>query len=180
MFPRRPALSARNVRIVFAIAWPVHMPTNSLSAVVRPASSSDSDSDYGARAHKKKKKLRASAEEVRVSSRGIRVPNYVDDIQDFEKLEEVDDDSNGYYVDPNIQYQEEDEIEAVLAHSREEGRESDEKDVWYENVVSACRFFDHCLCPFIIPSSGSISSGKTFLTSTTPTRPMNSSNVSGA
>ncbi len=72
------------------------MATNCLSAVVRPASSSDSDSDYGARAHKKKKKQRASAEEGRVSSRGIRVPNYVDDIQDFEKLEEDEDDSTGY------------------------------------------------------------------------------------
>lgn len=77
--PRCSALSARNARTVFAIAWPVH----SLSAVVRPAFSSDSDSDYGARANKKKKKMRASAEEVRVSNRGIRVRNCVDDIQDL-------------------------------------------------------------------------------------------------
>ncbi|KAF8200678.1 SNF2 family N-terminal domain-containing protein [Pholiota molesta] len=101
---------------------------------VRHASSSDSDSDYGARAHKKKKKQRSSAEEVRVSSRGTKVPNYVDDVQDFEKFEEADEDSNGYYVDPNVQYQEEDEIEAVLGHSREEGREDDPEDIWFENV----------------------------------------------
>ncbi|KAF8973120.1 transcription regulator [Flammula alnicola] len=82
----------------------------------------------------KKKKQRSSADEVRVSSRGTKVPNYVDDVQDFEKFEEVDEDSNGYYVDPNIQYQEEDEIEAVLGHSREEGREDDPEDVWFENV----------------------------------------------
>jgi chromodomain-helicase-DNA-binding protein 1 len=109
---------------------------SSLSVAVRHASSSDSDSDYGARAHKKKKKQRSSAEEVRVSSRGTKVPNYVDDVQDFEKFEEADEDSNGYYVDPNVQYQEEDEIEAVLGHSREEGREDDPEDIWFENVVS--------------------------------------------
>ncbi|KDR75210.1 hypothetical protein GALMADRAFT_249186 [Galerina marginata CBS 339.88] len=114
--------------------------TSSASAIrpkatpVRQASSSDSDSDYGARAHKKKKKQRLSADEVRVSSRGTKVPNYVDDVQDFEKFEEQDEDSNGYYVDPNITYQEEDEIEAVLGHSREEGREDDPEDVWFENV----------------------------------------------
>ncbi|KAF8160806.1 SNF2 family N-terminal domain-containing protein [Crassisporium funariophilum] len=103
-------------------------------APVRQASNSDSDSDYGSRAHKKKKKHRASADEVRVSSRGTKVPNYVDDIQDFEKFEEPEEDQNGYYVDPNEQYQEEDEIEAVLGHSRDEGREDDPEDLWFENV----------------------------------------------
>ena len=110
--------------------------TSSFLVPVRQASSSDSDSDYGARAHKKKKRSRLSADEVRVSSRGTKVPNYVDDVQDFEKFEDQDQDSTSYYVDPNIQYQEEDEIEAVLGHSREEGREADPEDVWFENVVS--------------------------------------------
>lgn len=105
-------------------------------APVRQASSSDSDSDYGARAHKKKKKQRASSNEVRISSRGTKVPNYVDDIQDFEKYESVDEEQ-GYYVDPNTQYQEEDEIEAVIGHTREEGREDDAEDVWFENIASA-------------------------------------------
>jgi len=105
-----------------------------LLAPVRQASSSDSDSEYGSRAHKKKKKSRPSADEVRVSSRGTKVPNYIDDVQDFEKLEE-EEDPNGYYVDPNIQYQEEDEIEAVLGHTRDEGREEDELDLWFENIV---------------------------------------------
>ncbi len=82
-----------------------------------------------------------------MSSRGIRVPRRHTGL---EKLEEVEDDSTGYYVDPNIQYQEEDEIEAVLAHNRQEGRESDEKDLWCENVVSAYHFLDHCFCPFAI------------------------------
>ena len=108
---------------------------SSILASVRQASNSDSDSDYEARAHKKKKKSRTSADEVRVSSRGVKVPNYVDDVQDFEKFEEQEPDDNGYYVDPNQHYQEEDEIEAVLGHSREEGREDDPEDLWFENLV---------------------------------------------
>jgi len=64
-----------------------------------------------------KKKSRPPPEEVRNSSRGTKVPNYVDDVQDFEKFEENV--QNGYYVDPNVQYHQEDEIEAVLGHSRE-------------------------------------------------------------
>lgn len=70
-----------------------------------------------------------------MSSRGVKVPNYVDDVHDFEKFEEQEPDDNGYYVDPNQQYQEEDEIEAVLGHSREEGREDDPEDLWFENLV---------------------------------------------
>jgi chromodomain-helicase-DNA-binding protein 1 len=100
-------------------------------------SSSDSDSDYGARSHKKKKKVRTPGDEIRVSSRGGKVPNYVDDVQDFEKYEEHEDTENGYIVDPNAQYQEEDEIEAVLGHSRDEGHENDPEDKWFENIV--CR-----------------------------------------
>ena len=101
----------------------------------RHASSSDSDSEYGSRSHKKKKKSGAPADEVRISSRGTKVPNYVDDVQDFEKFEEPVEDQNGYYVDPNIQYQEEDEIESVLGHGRDEGREDDPEDLWFENIV---------------------------------------------
>ncbi|PPR05826.1 hypothetical protein CVT26_010106 [Gymnopilus dilepis] len=102
-------------------------------AVSRP-SDSDSDSEYGSRSHRKKKKHRSSVDEVRVSSRGTKVPNYVDDVQDFEKFDEPEDEQTAYYVDPNVQYQEEDEIEAVLGHSREEGREDDPEDIWFENV----------------------------------------------
>ena len=46
--------------------------------------------------------------------------NYIGDVQDFEKSEEPIE--NGYYVNPNVQYQE-DDILAVLGHSRAEGRE---------------------------------------------------------
>lgn len=106
----------------------------------RHASSSDSDSEYGSRSHKKKKRSRPPADELRISSRGTKVPNYVDDVQDFEKFEEVED-PNGYYVDPNIQYQEEDEIEAVLSHSRDEGREDEPEDQWFENIVSMGQFY---------------------------------------
>ncbi|KAF9529183.1 chromodomain-helicase DNA-binding protein [Crepidotus variabilis] len=108
-------------------------PAQRPKAPARHASSSDSDSEYGSRSHKKKKKSRPPADELRISSRGTKVPNYVDDVQDFEKYEEVED-TNGYYVDPNIQYQEEDEIEAVLGHSRDEGREDEPEDLWYDNV----------------------------------------------
>jgi chromodomain-helicase-DNA-binding protein 1 len=106
-----------------------------LIAPARHASSSDSDSEYGSRSHKKKKKSRPPPDEVRISSRGTKVPNYADDVQDFEKFEEQVEDQNGYYVDPNVQYQEEDEIEAVLGHGRDEGREDDPEDLWFENIV---------------------------------------------
>jgi len=109
--------------------------TTALKVPARQASSSESGSDYGSRSHKKKKKSRPPPEEVRISSRGTKVPNYVDDVQDFEKFEENVEDQNGYYVDPNVQYHQEDEIEAVLGHSRDEGREDDHDDLWFENVV---------------------------------------------
>ena len=120
---------------------------SSCLAPTRLASSSDSDSEYGSRSHKKKKRARVSGEEVRVSSRGVKVPNYFDDVQDFEKFEEDEEPQNGYYADPNTQYQEEDEIEAVLGHTRDEGRENDPDDLWFENVVCerACRVVDCCL-----------------------------------
>ncbi|GLB37603.1 putative DUF4208 [Lyophyllum shimeji] len=103
-------------------------------APVRHTSTSDSDSEYGSRAHKKKKKARSSTDEIRISSRGGKVPNYIDDVQDFEKYEEEQEGENNYYADPNVQYQEEDEIEAVLGHSREEGHEDDPEDKWFENI----------------------------------------------
>ncbi|KAF9454035.1 chromodomain-helicase DNA-binding protein [Macrolepiota fuliginosa MF-IS2] len=103
-------------------------------ASTRHASSSDSDSEYGSRAHKRKKKPRQSTEEIRVSSRGGRIPNYVDDVQDFEKFDEDEPGEATYYADANAPYQEEDEIEAVLSHSRDEGHENDPEDLWFENI----------------------------------------------
>ncbi|KAF9469913.1 SNF2 family N-terminal domain-containing protein [Collybia nuda] len=107
---------------------------HNVTAPARHTSTSDSDSEYGSRAHKKKKKARASGDEIRVSSRGGKVPNYIDDVQDFEKYEDDAGTENGYYIDPNTQYQEEDEIEAVLGHSRDEGHELDAEDKWFENI----------------------------------------------
>ncbi|THV02439.1 hypothetical protein K435DRAFT_817796 [Dendrothele bispora CBS 962.96] len=101
-------------------------------APVRHASDSDSDSDYGSRS-KKKKRTRHQSDEIRVSSRGGKIPNYYDDVQDFEKFDEQVSDGT-YYVAPTQQYQEEDEIEAVLSHSRDEGRENDPEDVWFDNI----------------------------------------------
>lgn len=74
-----------------------------------------------------------SSDEVRLSSRGGKVPNYVDDVADFEKF---DSDEEPYYVDPNIEYKEEDEIEAVLSHQRDEDRLDDPEDLWFDNIVS--------------------------------------------
>jgi chromodomain-helicase-DNA-binding protein 1 len=96
--------------------------------------SSDSDSEYGARS-KKKKRPRVSADEVRTSSRGVKVPNYADDLDDFAQYDEPD---PGYYIDTNAQVKEEDEIETVLTHSRDEGREGDAEDLWYDNIVCTC------------------------------------------
>jgi len=76
-----------------------------------------------------------SGDELRVSSRGVKIPNYVDDVQDFGQFDEEEDGGSAYYVDPNVPYKEEDEIEAVLSHGREEGREDDPEDLWFDNVV---------------------------------------------
>lgn len=108
----------------------------------RHASTSDSDSEYGSRSHKKKKRARSSGDEVRTSSRGGKVPNYYDDVEDFEQFDAED--VSAVYPAPNAQYEEEDEIEAVLSHSRDEGRENDPEDLWFENVV--CVFVDFGLC----------------------------------
>ncbi|KAI9463589.1 SNF2 family N-terminal domain-containing protein [Lactarius psammicola] len=92
--------------------------------------SSDSDSEYGARS-KKKKKPRVSGDELRTSTRGVKVLNYADDVEDFEQFDEP---HPGYYIDPNAQEKENDEIEAVLGHARDEGHEDDPEDLWYENL----------------------------------------------
>lgn len=98
----------------------------------KSAEESDSDSDYGS--HSKKKKAYVSGDEIRVSSRGVKVPNYVDDVVDFEKFDS-DDAVPGYYIDPNAQYKEEDEIEAVLSHQRDEEKMDEPEDDWYHNIV---------------------------------------------
>ncbi|KAI0318392.1 SNF2 family N-terminal domain-containing protein [Amylostereum chailletii] len=90
---------------------------------------SDSDSEYGARS-KKKKRARVAGDEVRSSNRGGKVPNYTDDVEDFEQFDE----HPGYYIDTSLQEKETDEIEAVLGHSRDEGREDDPEDLWSENI----------------------------------------------
>ncbi|KZT26679.1 transcription regulator [Neolentinus lepideus HHB14362 ss-1] len=104
-------------------------------AVVKPRAitrhgSSDSGSDYGSKS-KKKKKARPS-EELRISSRGNRIPNYIDDVQDYAQYDEEEPET--YNGEASGQYQEEDEIEAVLGHSREEGREEDPEDMFYDNI----------------------------------------------
>jgi len=107
----------------------------------RPPTESDSDSDYGSRS-KKKKRARAG-DEIRVSTRGVRIPNYVDDVEDFETFEE-DTHPGYYYTEGLAQYPQEDEIEQVLTHTRDEGKEGDPEDKFYENIV---RFF--CLLPTV-------------------------------
>lgn len=96
-------------------------------------SASDSDSDYGSHS-KKKKKPKVSADEIRVSSRGGKVPNYIDDVQDFDQFDE-DDIMASTYADAAVPLKEEDEIESVLGHCRDEGHEADADDNWYSNIV---------------------------------------------
>ncbi|THH26417.1 hypothetical protein EUX98_g7773 [Antrodiella citrinella] len=93
---------------------------------------SDSDSDYGARS-KKKKKPKVSSDEIRVSSRGGKIPNYIDDVQDFEQFDEDDAAAAIAYADAT-QTKEEDEIEQVLGHCRDEDHKSDPEDNWYTNI----------------------------------------------
>lgn len=96
----------------------------------RAASASDSDSDYGARS-KKKRRSHLHGDEIRLSSRATAKPtNYVDDGHDFEA-------ERTYYIDPNTQETEEnDEIEFVLGHARDEDRLNDPEDRFFDNVVS--------------------------------------------
>ena len=103
----------------------------------RPPTESDSDSDYGSRS-KKKKRPRAG-DEIRVSTRGGKIPNYVDDVEDFEAFEE-ETHPGYYYTEAVTQYPQEDEIEQVLTHTRDEGREGDPEDKFYENIVGLPSF----------------------------------------
>ena len=130
-------------------------------AAIRHASS-DSDSDYGARS-KKKKKPRVSGDEIRVSSRGNKIPNYYEDNQDLAMLSE-EEAVETYYVDPSLT-KEDDEIEAVLSHCRDEAHEDDPEDLWYSNVVCS----KPCSISVVLEGdySVSISSGRIFRTSTT-------------
>lgn len=73
------------------------------------------------------------SDEIRISTRGGKVPNYYDDVDDFEEETHP----GYYYSDPTTQLQQEDEIEMVLTHSRDEGRESDSEDNFFDNIVSS-------------------------------------------
>ncbi|KAI0081263.1 hypothetical protein K474DRAFT_1588003, partial [Panus rudis PR-1116 ss-1] len=99
--------------------------------VRQSAAASDSDSDYGARS-KKKKRTRVANDELRVSSRGGRIPNYVDDVQDFEQFEDDEVLPAGNYNQHAAL--EEEEIEQVLTHSRHEDHLDDPEDNWYTNI----------------------------------------------
>lgn len=135
----------------------------------RPPTESDSDSDYGSRS-KKKKRVR-TGDEIRVSTRGIKIPNYVDDVEDFETFE-ADTHPGYYYTEALTQYPQEDEIEQVLSHTRDEGKEGDTEDKFYDNIVGfpfASR--RSALNDF---RSGSTSSGRTSPICTIRTRRTNS------
>ena len=135
----------------------------------RPPTESDSGSDYGSRS-KKKKKARVG-DEIRVSTRGIKIPNYVDDVEDFEAFE-AETHPGYYYAETVTQYPQEDEIEQVLSHTRDEGKEDDPEDKFFDNIVGFS-FVSHrnALNDF---RSGSISSGRISLIYTIRTRRMNS------
>lgn len=74
-----------------------------------------------------------SGDEIRVSSRGNKIPNYYEDNQDLAMLSE-EEAVETYYVDPSLT-KEDDEIEAVLSHCRDEAHEDDPDDLWFSNVV---------------------------------------------
>lgn len=65
------------------------------------------------------------------------MPNYAEDGPDSEIYED-DEIQPAYYVDPGAEYKEEedDEIDAVLTHMRDEDRLADPADLWFENIVS--------------------------------------------
>ncbi|KIY74427.1 transcription regulator [Cylindrobasidium torrendii FP15055 ss-10] len=106
------------------------LPRPSKVSSARNTSGSDSGSDYGR--PKKKRKNRHTDDYNRISSRGTKTPNYVDDVEGFDEFEQIE--PEPYYIAQPVAYAEEDEIEAVLSHSRDEGREDDPEDLWFENV----------------------------------------------
>lgn len=63
----------------------------------------------------------------------MKIPNYVDDVQDFEQF---DDEADAVtYTESAAPTKEDDEIENVLGHCRDEGHEDDPEDDWYSNIV---------------------------------------------
>jgi chromodomain-helicase-DNA-binding protein 1 len=147
-----------------------HKPqTTAVARPSRPPTESDSDSDYGSRS-KKKKRVRAG-DEIRVSTRGVKIPNYVDDVEDFEAFE-ADTHPGYYYTETVAQYPQEDEIEQVLSHTRDEGKEPDPEDKFYENIVGSLCNFLHSTLNFF--HSASTSNGRIFPIYTIRTRRMNS------
>lgn len=69
-----------------------------------------------------------------------------------------------YYVDPSLT-KEDDEIEAVLSHCRDEAHEDDPEDLWYSNVVRSKLYSIHAVLKKHY--SVSISSGRISHTCTT-------------
>ncbi|KAI0349304.1 hypothetical protein OH77DRAFT_1432193 [Trametes cingulata] len=85
-----------------------------------PSKPRDSGSDNGALSKKKKKRTRSSNDEIHVSSRGVQIPNYVDDFEEVEKNAETID-----YAEAAAPLKEEDEMKNVLGHCRLGGHEDD-------------------------------------------------------
>lgn len=172
-----PVVRPKGIPFVLARPPRAHEPP----AASRHHSDSDSDSEYGSRSHKKKKKARASTEDIRVSSRGGKIPNYIDDVEGFEKFEEEEAAAQSLYVDPSAQVYEEDEIEAVLGHCRDEGRESDPEDLWFENVVRAKDYPSSRRRLYTASALSDFTlNGRAFPTFITRTKPTSSSSGSGA
>jgi chromodomain-helicase-DNA-binding protein 1 len=134
--PRGTSSFPLNTAPPFILFFPTAVPS-------RTASTSDSDSDYGSRS-KKKKRSRHSADDVRTSTRGGKIPNYIDDVQDFDQFDQEDPDP-ALYDNPAAPEEPQDEIEAVLTHARDEERLADPEDSWYENIV--CPFMGLSLAP---------------------------------
>ena len=106
-----------------------------------------------------------------MSTRGIKIPNYVDDVEDFETFE-ADTHPGYYYTEALAQYPQDDEIEQVLNHSRDEGKEGDPEDKFYENIVGPS--FPSRHNALNDSRSDSTSSGRTSPICTIPMRRMNS------
>lgn len=63
------------------------------------------------------------------------MPNYVDDVDNFDDFEEDAEPGSYAAAYPGAQYEEEHEIEGVFYHTRDEDRKEDSEDLWHENVV---------------------------------------------
>ena len=118
---KRALSERRNVRQALSPLSRITSFTGFFSAPAPTLADDSSASEYGVASKKRRRRVQPTPDDLRVSTRGVRVPNYAEDAVYDSELDE----------DPEFQAQanmtaeageEQDEIECVLGHSRHEDR----------------------------------------------------------